>query len=151
MSDLMGKSCGKELTLTDKLRTKKHGYCYDCGIAESARPEPPPEPHVASPPQEQRRLSGTRAAGWSFRPIGFALVGAALLAFIGSFLPWAEALGGLVTANGTDGDGIMTLVVALIGEGLGLGVAFGRRRSTALWTGLGAFVCPGHYGSGDGI
>jgi hypothetical protein len=81
------------------------------------------------------------AEGPRFRVIGLIIVGAAFLAFIGSFLPWVEALGGLVKKNGTDGDGVITLVVALIGGGLGLGVAFGRKQSTAIWTAVGAWVC----------
>lgn len=33
---------------------------------------------------------------------------------IGSLAPWATALGGLVKVNGTDGDGAITLILALV-------------------------------------
>jgi len=79
--------------------------------------------------------------GRGLRVVGFLMAGAALLAVIGSFLPWAEALGGLVQKNGTEGDGAITLILALIGGGLSLAVALGRRRRTAIWTGLGVFAC----------
>jgi hypothetical protein len=75
------------------------------------------------------------------RVVGLVIIGAAILAFVGSFLPWAQALGGLLKANGTDGDGVITLAVALIGGGFGLGVTFGKKRRTARWTGLGACLC----------
>jgi hypothetical protein len=83
----------------------------------------------------------TPMGGAGFRVIGFLIGGAALLAVIGSFLPWAEALGGLLQKNGTDGDGVITLILALIGGGLSLAVALGRKRNTAIWTGLGACAC----------
>jgi len=86
-------------------------------------------------------VHGARAVGPGFRLIGPIIIATAILAAIGSLLPWAEALGGMVTANGTDGDGAITLVVALIGGGLGLGVGFAQKQSTAVWTGVGAFVC----------
>jgi hypothetical protein len=41
-------------------------------------------------------------------------LGAAAAIVIGSLGPWATALGGIVSANGTDGDGVITLILALI-------------------------------------
>jgi hypothetical protein len=69
------------------------------------------------------------------------MAGAALLAAIGSFLPWAEAVGGLMKVNGTDGDGVITLVVALIGAGVSLGVIFAETRKTAVSAGIGTLAC----------
>jgi hypothetical protein len=83
----------------------------------------------------------SQVAPVDFRIIGFAIVATAILAVVGSFLPWAEALGGALRRNGTDGDGIITLVVALIGGGLGLGLAFTRKDIVAYLAGLGGFLC----------
>ena len=96
---------------------------------------------------EERAESAAASAGRGPRIMGFVVGGSASLAIVGSFLPWGEALGGLVKANGTDGDGVITLILALVGVGLGLGVAFGRNRSSAMWTGVGAFVCGGTIGA----
>jgi hypothetical protein len=96
---------------------------------------------IRESPGRDISVHGAQAMGSGFRLVGPIIIGAAILAVIGSFLPWAEALGGLVKANGTDGDGVITLVVALIGGGLGLGVGFAQKQSTAVWTGIGAFLC----------
>ena len=42
------------------------------------------------------------------------IVGGVAAIVIGSLGPWATALGGIVTKNGTDGDGVITLVFALV-------------------------------------
>lgn len=51
------------------------------------------------------------------------LVGSAVLVFIGSFLPWAKVsvLGFSGTANGTEGDGVLTIILS-IGIGVGAGL-----------------------------
>jgi hypothetical protein len=94
-------------------------------------------------PSPQAPAHGTQVVRTGFLVIGFIIIGTAILAVAGSFLPWAQALGGLLKANGTDGDGIITLVVALIGGALGLGLTFTRKEIIAYWAGLGVFLCGG--------
>jgi hypothetical protein len=58
------------------------------------------------------------------------LVGAAAIMLIGSVTPWATVLGGLVSAAGTVGDGIITLVASLAVAAAGVPIALKRGR---LW------------------
>lgn len=46
-------------------------------------------------------------------------MGGAALAIAGSLMPWATALGGALSKAGTEGDGIITLIAALIGAIVG--------------------------------
>ena len=54
---------------------------------------------------------------------------------VGSVLPWATLERGGVTdtINGLEGDGRLTLGLALVVAALGLGSRSGRRRSMAIW------------------
>ncbi len=62
----------------------------------------------------------SRDEGWDSRP-GWVLVGGAVLLAIGSVLPWASAtsLGDDVTVNGTESDGVLTILMAALVAGLG--------------------------------
>jgi hypothetical protein len=70
--------------------------------------------------------------GWSSRTKGFVLGGALVLA-VGSFLPWVKASAGPFTAteNGLDGDGVITLAMAI---GIVLAALLIKRASTAVTT-----------------
>lgn len=72
-------------------------------------PSPPPSPALGAP----------SAAGWTWGLASIATVLGAAAAFIGSFLPWATA--GPFTVAGTDGDGMITLVLAVAAGALGAG------------------------------
>ena len=58
--------------------------------------------------------------------------------FIGSFLPWVSV--GIFTKNGTDGDGIITLILAATGVAL---LLFARSQGPALLAGLAALLAVG--------
>lgn len=72
--------------------------------------------------------SGGNAAGWGV------VAGAGLLV-ISAFLPWAS-IEGLITVNGTDGDGGITIVFAIIAAIMGIVAALKGKR----WAGITAIV-----------
>jgi len=77
---------------------------------------------LAPPPNPHAELVTSPVLGWII------VAGGAVVA-IGSFMPWASALGGLVSKSGIDGgDGWITL---LLGLGVvGLGIAIGCKQGT---------------------
>jgi hypothetical protein len=60
--------------------------------------------------------------------IGWVLLAAGAVVTIGSFLPWATALGGLISKAGTDGgsDGWFTVVLGLAIAAVGLTIGLGQ-------------------------
>lgn len=52
------------------------------------------------------------------------------LAFVASFMPWATVL--VFTVNGTQGDGVLTLILALVGVAFLLGWHLGKAHSKGL-------------------
>jgi hypothetical protein len=60
---------------------------------------------------------------------GLVIAGASL-SFLGSLLPWAsiDFLGATISKNGTDGDGVLTLIGALLIAGLAIPPLWGRAR-----------------------
>ena len=127
ITELMCQSCGRTLTVVDKMRTKKWGYCYECSLG------------VVEPSAAPAAVSGVQAGQPSGRPasatahvmpgpfLGEApgiltggIVVGAVLACIGSFLPWAYALGREFWASGTEGDGVITILLAFAGATVAL-------------------------------
>jgi hypothetical protein len=97
---------------------------------EASEPLPPPPPvggEVPPPPPADAPVAAAPAArakvAWPTRTKAVVLGGAALV-LIGSFLPWAKAEATILgqtlsnTANGMDGDGKITLVLALVAAGV---------------------------------
>jgi hypothetical protein len=86
----------------------------------------------ATPPPIVASAQGTAAAAVSGSPVvPWLFFGGAAAVVVGSLLPWAEVTApfiGTVTKSGTDGDGVLTLIGALVIAGLGF-LAFGSRRS----------------------
>jgi hypothetical protein len=84
---------------------------YPLAVAASVGPRPRPE--------------------WTTQVWGLVLGGAALVV-LGAFLPWVKAQAGIfsVTKNGIDGDGVLTLLLAIA-----LGIVFpaGRPAKTVGW------------------
>jgi hypothetical protein len=68
--------------------------------------------------------------------LGYVAAGAAVVAAVGSVLPWASAQSGLgsISITGTDGDGVLTLWLAVLVAVLAfpLATGFRRRRPLAL-------------------
>ncbi len=89
--------------------------------------QPPPPPPGAPQPQSPALVDAPRshpAARWL-------LVAGAALVIIGAPLPWAEVSApfvGSLTKNGTEGDGIITLILGLALVGLGAPAIFGGKR-----------------------
>jgi hypothetical protein len=77
------------------------------------------DPHGLAP--SPASTTPDRPAGWALarpdwsNPIRLAILGGAALLILGSFLPWVEADAGFfsITKDGTDGDGVITLVIGL--------------------------------------
>ena len=67
--------------------------------------------------------------------LGWALLGAGVAAVAGSVLPWASVhlFGTSTTVNGTDGDGKLTIVLALLVAAMGLLIGLRQGR---LWTAI---------------
>lgn len=78
----------------------------------------PPSAHPDAP------MPGTR------HPLVLAALVLALLVVIGAFLPWASVLD-IVDKNGIEGDGVLTLILAIIGAGA---LLLGRGRLWGLIT-----------------
>ncbi len=59
------------------------------------------------------------ATGWSTR-VKLVVFGSAALVVLGSCLPWATVSAGFVSAtkNGIEGDGVITLIIAIVVAGL---------------------------------
>lgn len=80
---------------------------------------PPPAPWAPPAPDGPTPPPARRAALWP----GALLVGAALLALIGAVLPWAEVRAvffGQLDVAGTEGDGVITLLLGLVLGALGV-------------------------------
>ena len=78
-------------------------------------------------------VNSIEAAQWAVAAPGWMLLGCGALLAIGSFLPWVKASAGIVsfTKNGTEGDGVLTLILAgLIAL---LFVVIKNPRSAARW------------------
>ncbi len=105
-------------------------HVSDAGVQSTAPLSTVPvvSPPAATPPAATAPAA-TPAAGWATpatpqkKPaatvapaIGWIVLGGAVLAALGSFLPWAEAsgFGQTETASGFDGDGVITIVMAVI-------------------------------------
>jgi len=100
-------------------------------VAESASPTyPPPAASVASPPVVQPATSAT-----ADRPLIrlIAVLGAIAIA-IGSFTPWASVSASFmsVDVNGTEGDGVITLVGGIVI----LGLVFSRKHLAGIIVGI---------------
>lgn len=117
--------CGSELRSGDR-------YCPDCGRELSAGDAEPStaegDPDVGGDPADQASTgtapgpatdSGTESRFTTGQKVLFAGVG---LAALGAFLPWitADILGTSITVRGIDGDGVITLVVALLAGAVGI-------------------------------
>ena len=63
-------------------------------------------------------------------------IGSAIIAVIGSFGPWAKVLG-VISVSGTDGDGWIVIVLALVAAGL---ILLRQQRGSGLWAVAVAFV-----------
>jgi len=123
---------------------------------------PPPPPGGAAPPPggASASPSGATTALPSFTPPPFVptpqapakpwttpvqlfVLGGAVALAVGSFLPWVKASAGIfsVTTNGTDGDGVLTLILAVLVVALFLLVK--PRRVAAIVTTVLAVVAAG--------
>lgn len=63
-------------------------------------------------------------------PMGWGVVGSAVLLVIAAFLPWASLFG--ITVNGTDGDGGITIFLALVAGIMGVLAALQGKRWAAI-------------------
>lgn len=68
-------------------------------------------------------------------PMGWGVVGSAVVLIIAAFLPWAS-LGGLISVSGTDGDGGITIFLGLVAGIMGVLAALQGKR----WAGITAIV-----------
>jgi hypothetical protein len=107
----------------------------DRGLTDRVRaaaPQRPPAMQEATP-EPSDRMRNTHAV---------IIGGAALLTFVGSFLPWASL--GIFSVSGTDGDGILTLGTSVVAAiGILVGFVNQRRRVgavVALIANVGAFA-----------
>jgi len=66
--------------------------------------------------------------------VGWILIVTGALTVIGSFMPWATALGGMLKVNGTDGgrDGWLTFITGLATVGLGIRIGVANSRTWAV-------------------
>jgi hypothetical protein len=62
---------------------------------------------------------------------------------VGSFLPWATALGGLIEKRGTDGDGIITLVAGVVMLAAAFMYLNSSSRASRVIFGIGSAVAAG--------
>jgi hypothetical protein len=88
----------------------------------------PPQPQAPAPPppmgapgttaesfQDQNKPATASISAPGLGATSWVVIGGIGGAFVGSFLPWASA--GIFTVNGTDGDGVMTLIASAIAGG----------------------------------
>jgi hypothetical protein len=120
-------------------------------------PEPPrrrPQPygrpqHPFGQPQQPQQPDGQfgypavpeARPGTSIPWSGWVLLGAGALMLVGSVSPWAtvQIFGG-IAVNGTDGDGVLTLVFAIVIAMMGVLIGVGHGR---LWTSIVALIFAG--------
>lgn len=102
-------------------------------MSDDAFPPPPP-PKTPPPPPPAASTSVSSTAPNRSTAQNVSLV-ALVAAFAGSFLPWFTASApfiGSLTANGTEGDGKVTAVLAGLGVAL---VLLGRNKNRNYWLG----------------
>lgn len=111
-------------------------------VPGSAAPPPPQwgapaaPPHGAPGPHAGWPTPGPdRATGWRWDAGSILIIVGSVGAFIGAFLPWATL--GVLSKAGTEGDGVITLILALLGGLLGFG-GISRGRSGML---VGSLIC----------
>jgi hypothetical protein len=114
------------------LRFNQDSQQWEPSVAPARPPVPPPPPHsppsIASP--------ATTPTGFGNAPIiVWFVLGAAVLVCMGSLGPWATI--SFLTVNGTDGDGVITLILGLIAGTMALLQAAGR----GIWAPIVAAVC----------
>lgn len=63
--------------------------------------------------------AATATGAWEWNAASALVVGGAAGAFIGAFLPWAKV--GALSVAGTDGDGVLTLILGIAAGALGVG------------------------------
>jgi hypothetical protein len=107
--------------------SRRHDESDSWRAYASARPFAP-NPPVVSP--ERPYLVAPDTTGWILLVCAIAVV-------IGSFLPWATALGGLISKAGTAGDGVITLIIGFILVVLSILVI---RRQGRRWVLISAFL-----------
>lgn len=102
-------------------------FCPSCGHTIDAEDPTPVEP--SEPTASTREAGG--ADGYSTGQK--ALFAGAAIAAIGALLPWVtiSVLGTTASMNGIEGDGVFTLVLALLAGGIGL-VRWGRVAKTSV-------------------
>jgi hypothetical protein len=119
---------------TDQVSTAGTHETDPLGLAPG--PGPRPSPMTPAQPTGWERARPV----WSV-PIRVLVLGAAALLLAGSFLPWARAEAGPFTAtkNGIDGDGVLTLVLAIV---IALLFFLARNAKVTAWliVGLGALA-----------
>ena len=106
-------------------------FCPSCGTAAGSSPPPAP-PATAG--------SGAPAAPAAAVPSGDlkrlaqVIIGGGALLVLGSLLPWASvrAFFGTVTVNGTEGDGVITLVIGAVIAFLGFRLLNGLSRKMTI-------------------
>lgn len=119
--------------------------------ASAGAPPTMPPPSMSSPtpppgvPDGTPSVSGSSAGGFDIKalgPIMLGFLGSCLLVVIGSFLPWAKIDLGFIsqTTGGLDGDGGITLALALIAGALAF---FSKGRNFGLTVGatIAAALC----------
>lgn len=84
---------------------------------------------------EQSASSAARTITPTRKKAAWVTVGGAALVLIGSFLPWAS-VAFVGSIYGTDGDGILTIICALVAAGLALPIALGKGRGWMLGVAL---------------
>jgi len=81
--------------------------------------------------------SATATTGWEWNAASILTVVGAVLVVLGAFLPWAKV--GFLSVDGTEGDGILTLILGLAAGLLGaLGFLKGAKGLL-----IGSIVCAG--------
>ncbi len=90
---------------------------------------PPPQPgygYLPQPGKMPQRPARRDGIYW------WALASAGLI-IVGSLGPWAKALGGLLSRDGVDGDGIITLICGVLAIGVLIAEGAGATRSRSLF------------------